>query len=604
MSNTPPTTLGKYQIIREIARSNDIVYEAYDPLMNRRVALKELAVPHGSTQQQREERVKRFLREAKAAGSLSHPNIMTVYEVGDEAGRYFIAMEFLDGHTLRNELDTRGHLPPERALEVTKAVLEGLDFAHKSGVVHRDIKPENIQLLTDGRIKLTDFGIARLTFEPNLTMDGQVFGTPSYMSPEQVVGREIDARSDLFSVGIVLHEMLAGAKPFSGDSVVSITYAIMNSEPQQPQGVSYALWQVIAKALDKSPALRFSNAREMISALDEASRAATSASMVLDPNPYVQPPPAGGNPYLQPYGSNPYTTPYGAVQPPPVAPPIQYPYNPYQSQPSGGTVQPPPIQPTTIPPGYAPQVPIYYPPPPRQPLLKPETKRFLGRLFLTVMIMGTLFALVIVGINSISVAIDRLNKQNQDKRIQAELAATARMPLAERIKRYEESIDLMQSQESRVAAQRDLAVLYERQGQIYLERLKAARHHQAVWDASTRAQGSFQKAVELHPTNPLYYDDLGAVLALTAEKLPEPEQRKQAWSDAAYQWNQAYLRARTEEQRIRFGERAASAYHQLAYAMATSGDFYGAREQLRYALTLVAPGTDLAQRMRQDLERW
>src|SRR5688572_20837493 len=283
MSSGVPTTLGKYQIIREIARSNDIVYEAYDPLMNRRVALKELAVPPGSTPQQREERIKRFLREAKAAGSLSHPNIMTVYEVGEEGNKHFIAMEFLDGHTLRNELDTHGALSPERAISIATDILEGLDFAHRSGVVHRDIKPENIQLLSDGRVKLTDFGIARLTFEPNITMDGQVFGTPSYMSPEQVVGKEIDARSDLFSVGVILYEMVSGRKPFAGDSVVSITYAIMNAEPSQPQQANYAVWQVLQHALDKSPALRYASASEMIRALDDAAAASFSNSPVLDP---------------------------------------------------------------------------------------------------------------------------------------------------------------------------------------------------------------------------------------------------------------------------------------------------------------------------------
>ncbi|HZH97531.1 MAG TPA: serine/threonine-protein kinase, partial [Fimbriimonadaceae bacterium] len=141
MSGSPPTTLGKYQIIREIARSNDIVYEGYDPLMNRRVAIKELAVPNGATPQQKEERLKRFHREAKAAGSLAHPNIVTIYEVGEEASRHFLAMEYLDGHTLRNEIDTHGFLPQERAIEIAVAVLLALDYAHQNGVVHRDIKP-------------------------------------------------------------------------------------------------------------------------------------------------------------------------------------------------------------------------------------------------------------------------------------------------------------------------------------------------------------------------------------------------------------------------------------------------------------------------------
>ncbi len=271
MSN-PPTTLGKYQIIREIARSNDIVYEAYDPLMNRRVAIKELAVPGGSSDQQKQDRIQRFMREARAVGSLTHPNIMTVFEVGEEAGRYFIAMEYLDGKTLRNELDTLGFLPQDRAVEIINNVLNGLEYAHGRGVIHRDIKPDNIQLLSDGRVKITDFGIARLTFEPNITMDGQVFGTPSYMSPEQVVGKDIDARSDVFSAGVVFYEMLAGQKPFPGDSVVTITYAIVNKDPDRPQQVQFPMWQVLAKALDKTPGLRYTSARDMLGAIENAKR--------------------------------------------------------------------------------------------------------------------------------------------------------------------------------------------------------------------------------------------------------------------------------------------------------------------------------------------
>ncbi len=398
MSASPPTTLGKYQIIREIARSNDIVYEAYDPLMNRRVAIKELAMPGGSSSQQKEERVRRFEREVKAAGSLAHPNIVTIYEVGEDAGRHFMAMEYLDGHTLRNELDTHGFLAQSRAVDIAHEVLQALDFAHSRGVIHRDIKPENIQLLEDGRVKITDFGIARLTFEPNLTIDGQVFGTPSYMSPEQVVGKDIDARSDIFSMGIVLYEMVSGQKPFSGDSVVSITYAIMNRDPDQPAQANYAMWQVLMRALDKSPALRFSTAKEMSSALDEVKRSLEAGSVVIDP--------------LAQATGQPYTTYPGLIQPPPLQmpfaqasypgmPPPSYPYNPYQQQPyPGSSYQPPGLHQTPLP--------IYYPPPPRQPLLKPEQKLFLSRLFFTFLIMGTLVVLCTVGINSLSDALERL----------------------------------------------------------------------------------------------------------------------------------------------------------------------------------------------------
>lgn len=415
--SSPPTTIGKYQIIREIARSNDIVYEAWDPLMNRRVAVKEMAVPSGLSAQQKEDRINRFRREARAAGSLTHPNIMTVFEVGEEGGKHFIAMEYLDGHTLRNEIDTKGFLPPDRAVEIVSDVLKGLAYAHENGVIHRDIKPDNVQILTDGRIKITDFGIARLTFEPNLTQDGQVFGTPSYMSPEQIVGRDIDARSDIFSVGVMLYEMIAGQKPFPGDSVVSITYAIMNKEPDRPQQANFALWRVIERALDKSPQLRHANANEMLQALDSAMKS-VSPDGVINMNPQIggalyQPGQTGMlppvvNPYAQPgYGQQPqYQAPYPQppVNPLPVYDPYgnpaagaAAPYTPSYGQPFPG--QPPlyqPPDPYAATPYQQPSQ-VYYPPPPRTPIftLKPETKFFLGRLLLSIIIFGTCAALVV-----------------------------------------------------------------------------------------------------------------------------------------------------------------------------------------------------------------
>ncbi len=433
MSQSPPQTLGKYQIIREIARSNDIVYEAYDPLMGRRVAVKELAMPGGATQQQRDDRVARFLREARAAGSLVHPNIVTVYEVAEDAGRRYIAMEYLDGQNLRNLLDTNGLVEPKRAVAIALKVLEGLEFAHSKGVVHRDIKPDNIQILESGDVKITDFGIARLTFEPNLTMDGQVFGTPSYMSPEQINGREIDARSDLFSLGVILYECVTGQKPFPGDSVVSITYAIMNKDPAPPGQCNHALWQAISKALDKSPQLRFASAREMASTLRAV--AATFDQVVVDPRAATPPvaPPAPP-PLASPYG--PGMTPYGTPMPGQVTqapyghPPAGYgaPYqgqSPAHGQPYGAPVGQPPAPPygqvyshpygqpygapggqPYVPPGQGyPQFPVYYPPPPRAPMVSAATRLFLGRLTGTASVILALAALVYFGIQALSTAL-------------------------------------------------------------------------------------------------------------------------------------------------------------------------------------------------------
>ncbi|HLI47853.1 MAG TPA: protein kinase [Chthonomonas sp.] len=265
---------GKYRIKREIARSNDIVYEAYDETLGRRVALKVLNIPPNLVGAARRERIERFSREARAAGRLSHPNIVAVYDYGEENGNYYIAMEFLEGQSLRDILALRGALPVNEAVDIACQILEALAYAHAHQVIHRDIKPENIHI-SGGKAKLTDFGIARLTEEPALTKDGQIFGTPSYMSPEQIEGRAIDHRSDLFSLGAVLYEMLTGRKPFVGDSVVSITYAIMNADPAPLIGVPASVEQVIRRALSKNPNLRPASAEEMRQELQRALQMAT-----------------------------------------------------------------------------------------------------------------------------------------------------------------------------------------------------------------------------------------------------------------------------------------------------------------------------------------
>lgn len=263
MAVSQNTILGKYRLIREIARSNDIVYEAIDPKMNRRVAIKELQLPLHLAGAQKRERVERFYREAKAAGALTHPNIVTIHEVGQENDRHFLVMEYLDGQSLRDILQLQGALPLKETVEISLQMCEALSYAHSHGVVHRDVKPDNIHILPGGIIKLTDFGIARITAEPSITSQGQVFGTPSYMSPEQVASQAVDHRTDLFSMGITLYEMLTGRKPFVGDSVITITYNIMNSQPPMPVGVPPALQAILQKALAKDPNLRYQSAAAM-----------------------------------------------------------------------------------------------------------------------------------------------------------------------------------------------------------------------------------------------------------------------------------------------------------------------------------------------------
>ncbi len=368
-------TLGRYQIIREIARSNDIVYEAIDPSIGRRVALKELQLPPNLVGGARRERVERFYREAKAAGSLTHPNIVTIYEVGEEAGRHFIAMEFLEGQNLQEALEIRGALPAKEAVDIARQVLEALDYAHSKGIIHRDIKPANIQLLPGGRVKLTDFGIARIMHEPSITASGQIFGTPSYMSPEQIAGREIDPRSDLFSMGVVLFETLTGQKPFTGDSVVTITYNIMNTPAPEPRGVPEPLAAVVRKALEKEPGRRFQSAREFLEALSQDWTAQQPGLPGATPPPVFFPPGGGTGP-LPPPAPVPPGAPPQTTLPPPAPPPSG------QTGPAPGLPPLPPL-----------------PPPQRGPLLTPGQKSAIVTLALAVLL-GAVALGAVLGVNA------------------------------------------------------------------------------------------------------------------------------------------------------------------------------------------------------------
>ncbi|MGV3720174.1 MAG: protein kinase domain-containing protein [Actinomycetota bacterium] len=282
-------TLGRYHIIREIARSNDIVYEAMDPAQGKKIALKELQMPQNLAGQARHERIQRFIREARSAASLKHTNIVRIFDHNQVQGRYYIAMEFLEGQSLRDVLRQRGAMPLQEALRIASCVADGLEFAHKNGVVHRDIKPDNVHLEPDGRVVITDFGIARLTFEPSLTADGQIFGTPSYMSPEQVTGKGIDKRSDIFSLGVMLYEMVSGRKPFTGDSVITITYNIMNVDAPPLTGAPYGVEQVVRKAMAKDPNRRYRTAAELQEDLQLVARGSTPRHAAASPAPSAAP---------------------------------------------------------------------------------------------------------------------------------------------------------------------------------------------------------------------------------------------------------------------------------------------------------------------------
>ncbi len=260
---------GRYQIVRHLARGGMAeVYLARDLLLDRPVALKVL-FPEFSTDPSF---VERFRREARAAANLNHPNIVAVYDWGEEGGTYFIVMEFVDGPTLRELIRNEGPLLPFRAAEIAAEIAGALDFAHRRGVIHRDVKPGNV--LISGLVKVTDFGIARAAAgEPqeSLTQTGAVMGTATYFSPEQAQGLQIDPRSDVYSLGVVLYEMVTGRPPFIGDSPVAIAYQHVRETPVPPShhnpDVPPEFEAVIMKAMAKNRANRYGSAQDLRSDL-------------------------------------------------------------------------------------------------------------------------------------------------------------------------------------------------------------------------------------------------------------------------------------------------------------------------------------------------
>lgn len=260
---------GRYEIIKELGRgAMGLVYQAHDPEIDRLLALKVL----------REDRLtsaaflQRFLKEARAIGRLSHPRIVTVYDVGQDHGTIYIAMELLQGEPL-NALGEKRKFSPEEIINLGIQVGETLDYAHQKGIVHRDIKPSNILVQPDGQIKITDFGIAHIE-DPEAsiqTQAGEILGTPAYMSPEQVMGRPADGRSDLFSLGIILYELSTGKRPFGGPNLAAIFQSITQDSPPPPSELNPAipqrLSQVIMRCLGKNPDARYLTGKELAEAL-------------------------------------------------------------------------------------------------------------------------------------------------------------------------------------------------------------------------------------------------------------------------------------------------------------------------------------------------
>ena len=263
MSKKKPAQIGRYKILGELGRgAMGIVYRAQDPALDRVVALKTIIL---SDDAGRQEYQKRFALEARAAGKLTHPNIVTTFDFGEEGDLAYMAMELLEGTDLRLRLK-EGALPTAEAVDIAVQIADGLGFAHERGVVHRDIKPGNIMLLERGGAKIMDFGIARMRSADFKTSTGFVVGTPRFMSPEQIAGAPVDQRSDIFSLGVVLYEMLTGAMLFAGEDSPQIAHNLNNLEHEPPSlrnpEVTSLLDFVVARALKKDPAVRYQDAYE------------------------------------------------------------------------------------------------------------------------------------------------------------------------------------------------------------------------------------------------------------------------------------------------------------------------------------------------------
>jgi len=271
-----PSNLGRYEILETLGRgAMGVVYLGRDPRIDRRVAIKVVRTEAIESRKRRREFLERFFREAQAGGRLSHPNIVTIYDADEdpETGRSYIAMEYIEGVTLSAHLEERDRMPAKQEYRLMKQLLGALDYAHSHGTVHRDIKPANILLPEGGGLKVTDFGIARIS-SSDMTQSGQILGTPGYMSPEQVQGKHVDGRSDLFSAAVVLYQVLTGRKPFVGDDFATTCYQILHADPTPPSQLQSDLPRemdaVLRKALAKKPEERYQTGEEFAADLKEA----------------------------------------------------------------------------------------------------------------------------------------------------------------------------------------------------------------------------------------------------------------------------------------------------------------------------------------------
>src|SRR5436309_213349 len=269
----PGSRIGRYTIVETLGqRGMWKVYLARDPVLSRNVALKVISIRPDLSEEEAGQYRERFLREAQAAGALIHPNIVAVHDIGQDAasGSPYIVMEHVPGQDLKKVILSRAPLPAAEAVGIVVQIAAALDYAHKCGIVHRDVKPANVLITEQGRVKITDFGVARLPGS-DLTRSDQFVGSPGFMSPEQLKGGQVDGRSDLFALGVILYQLLTGKAPFEGESVSEVLYRI-STQPAEPPSekhsdVSPDFDPILEKALAKDPAQRYQTGQEMIAAL-------------------------------------------------------------------------------------------------------------------------------------------------------------------------------------------------------------------------------------------------------------------------------------------------------------------------------------------------
>src|SRR5579864_2778964 len=268
-------SIGRYQIVKELGHgAMGVVYQAVDPTIGRQVAIKTIRLDDVDDPDERAKLRERLFREARSAGILSHPGIVTIYDMEEHDEVAFIAMEFVDGPTLDQLLSKREPLAPERLMSILRQTAMALDYAHAKGIVHRDIKPANIMIASDGAVKITDFGIAKVTTSQQYTQTGTIVGTPNYMSPEQVQGLVVSGRVDQFSLAVIAYEMLTGERPFTGEHLTTVVYKIVAEDPPPAQRLNPTLGSqidaVLRRGLLKKPEGRYTSCTEFVNGLEAA----------------------------------------------------------------------------------------------------------------------------------------------------------------------------------------------------------------------------------------------------------------------------------------------------------------------------------------------